>query len=314
MGLINAINCNKEDLGLGTVSCEIFLNEFKTPIPVRKGWSMLLTEFEALDYAGFVELVQKSEWMPVLGSKQFTNNTPDPTTEEFSGGIISVIRNGKPQYQFDYDKGVNFHKALYSKNSQNAFDMILADASGSLVVALSADGTRVTGFEAGMVNTRTYMPKSGDASANTAFEFQLINEDQFNKRMAVYTADQSGVDFNSELKPITSVKIVGTATAGDPIEVTVTALGNTSYGIEGLLATDFRVINTVTNAVVALTSVAPGADAGTYLLTPTTPTVAAQVLKVSTYDTDAAVNVALIDVSAPFLLYKGESEPITVTA
>lgn len=314
MGLINSINCNKENLGLGTVSCEIFLNEFKTPILVRRGWSVTKEVFEAYTYEDFVGLVQTGVLQPITGSKQFTNNTPDPTTEEYSGGIISVIRNGKPQYQFDYDKGVGFHKALYSKNSLSNYDMMLADASGNLVFAESADGLRISGFETSMVNTRTYMPKSGDTSANTAFEFQLANEDQFNKRMAVYTSEESGIDFNSELRAINSVTITGTAAAGDPIEVIVKATGNTNFGIEGLTATDFRVVNTATNTVIPITSVSSGANAGTYLLTPTTPLVAAETLKVSTYDDTVEVNVALLDAIQPYLLYQGESEVITVTA
>lgn len=313
MGQINTVDCNHEDLGLGTVSCEIFLSEFKTPILIKKGWSMTVTAFEALDMDGFVGLAQSGDWQPVLGSRQFTNNTPDPTTEEYSGGIISVIRNGKPQYQFDYDKGIGFHKALYSKNTFSQYNIGLVDDSGALVLALSADGTRVTGFEAGMVNTRTYMPKSGDTAANTPFEFQLINEIQFNKRMMVYSVEESGVDFNSELQPITSVTITGTNAAGDPIEVQVNASGNAGYGIEGLVAANFRVRNSATNAVVALTSVTDNGN-GSYNLDPTVATVAAQTLIVETYDSDAEVNVTLVDTLTPIRLYKGESPVITVTA
>lgn len=313
MGLINTVDCNHEDLGLGTVSCEIFLSEFKTPILIKKEWSMTVTAFEALDADGFVALVQNGDWQPVLGSRQFTNNTPDPTTEEYSGGIISVIRNGKPQYQFDYDKGIGFHKALFSKNTFGAYNIGLVDSSGALVLALSADGTRVTGFEAGMVNTRTYMPKSGDTAANTPFEFQLTNEIQFNKRMMVYSVEQSEIDFNTELNPITSVTITGTAAAAGDILIQVNATGNAGFGIEGMLVTDFRVRNAATNAVLALTSLTDNGE-GSYALEPTVPLVAAVTLIVETYDATAEVNVALVDTVPPARLYKGESPVITVTA
>lgn len=310
MGLINAINCNKETLDLGIVECQQYLKELKTPILIRKGWSMDRTAFEAMTIEDFVALVQNGDWQPVKGSKQFTDNTPDPTTEEYSGGVMSVVRNGKPQYQFDYDKGIAFHKALYSKNSFGAYNMGLVDAAGTLVLVLSADGTRVTGLSASMVNTRTFKPASGDTSSITSFEFQLDNEDQFNRRMALYSTDQSGVDFNEELDAIVGVTITGTADAGDPILVQVNAVSNGNYGINGLTADNFRVTNTVTNAVVPLTSVSAGATDGSYLLTPTTATTAGQILKVELYDADEAVAVALIE---PNQLYRGATLPPYIT-
>lgn len=311
MGLINAVNCNKEDYGLGIVDCEQFFNEPKTPILIKKSWRMLKEDFEALDAAGFVELVQKGDWIPIPGAKQFTADIPEPTTEEYSGGIISVIRNGKPRFQFDYDKGIGFHKALYTKNSFAQYNVGVVDSSGNILLATSADGEYLTGITAGMVNTRTYVPKSGDTSSSTPFEFQLTNEEQFNRRMALYTTDQSGVDFNEDIMPITGVTITGTAEAGEPINVSVKAFTNSAYGIEGLTVSNFRVVNTATNAVVTLTSVTAGTNAGDYILTPTTPTTAGQTLRVEMYDETAGYAVALIE---PNQLYKGVSAAITVAA
>lgn len=302
MGLINAINCNKEDYGLGIVDCEQFFGEPNMPILVRKGWSMTKTAFEALTADDFVELVQTGVWIPIPGAKQFTMDIPDPTTEEYSGGVISVVRNGKPRLQFDFDKGVGFHKALYSKNAFSQYDLMITDDSGQLMFAEDASRTKVVGLSAGMVNTRTYAFKSGDTSANTMFEVQLTNEEQFNRRMAIYSVDQSNIDFNELLKPITSVTITGTAEAGDPIVVQVNAVSNTNYGIEALTAPNFRVVNNLTNAVVPITSVAVGTIAGQYLLTPTTPTTAGQVLRVELYDADVPVAVALVGDNN---LYKG---------
>lgn len=168
--------------------------------------------------------------------------------------------------------------------------------------ATTADGLRFTGLLAGMVNTRTYTLQNADETAKTNFEFQLISEGQFNSRMALITVGQSGVDINTDVMAIIGVTITGTAEAGDPINVTVNAVNNTIFGIEGLGADNFRVVNTVTNAVVTLTSVTEGATPGTYVLTPTTPTTAGQILRVELYDTTANVNVALIE---PNQLYKG---------
>ena len=312
MGQINAIACDKNALGLGLVGCQPFLTEFKTPILVRKGWSMTKTAFEALDLAGFIELIQTGVWEPVLGTKGFTNNTPDTVTEDYSGGVTAVVRNAKPLYQFDYNKGIAFHKALSSRNSFQEYDIILVDSSDTMVLALSPDGLRVTGLSASMVNTATFMPVAGDTSANTALTIQLDNEIQFNNRMAIYTSEESGVAPNTEFPAIANVNIEFTATAGDPINVFVSSGQNVRYGVAGLLAEDFRLIDTATNTVLAITTVTAGTNDGDYVVTPTVPLTAGQTIKIQTYDATAAVNVALRDTDNA--LFKGESEVVTVGA
>lgn len=311
MGLINAIACNKNALGLGLVGCQPFLTEFKTPILVKKGWSMLRTDFEDMVLADFTALIQTDVWEPVLGTKGFTNNTPETTTEEYSGGVMAVVRNAKPLYQFDYNKGIAFHKALSSKNSFQEYDVILVDSSDTMVLALSPDGLRVTGLSASMVNTATFTPTAGDTSANTALTIQLDNEIQFNTRMAIYTAEQSGVSPNTEFLPIANVTITGTATAGDPINVFVSSGQNVSFGVQGLLATDFRVVNTATNTVMPIATATAGTNEGDYVITLTTPTTLGQTITVQTYDATLSVGVAAL---ADNSLYEGISDTITVAA
>jgi len=311
MGLINAINCDKDTLELGIVSCEQYLTEFKTPILIRKGWRMLRTAFEALDAEGFVALVQSGDWQPVLGSKQFTNNTPDVTTQEYTGGVLSVVRNGKPQYQFDYDNGIGFHKALYSKNGFNKFDIGIVDDSGTLILALTPDGLYVTGLTAGMVNAATFTPRTGDTDSMTGFSFQLTNEQQFNRRMVTYNIDQSEVDFN-DLPAVTGTTITGTATAAG-IVINVRSATNVSYGIEALTAANFRVYNPVTNAAITIATVVPLVAEGTYRITTTPVLTTGTPVVVQLWDATATppVNVALVGDNQ---LYKGISDLITVTA
>jgi len=64
MGLIGALNCKKNNYNVGTVTCEILLNEFKTPILVSKNWRPTRTEFEAYTEDDIVELIQKGIWIP----------------------------------------------------------------------------------------------------------------------------------------------------------------------------------------------------------------------------------------------------------
>lgn len=311
MALINALDCNKVDLNLGLVDCEPRFGYIQSVILVPKSWSVPVSELETMDLDYVVGLIQAGTWQPVLNVLQTTDNTPEPTTKEYTGGVMAVIRNAKPSYMVELDNGIGYHKALYSKNSFQAYNILLVDQNGTIMGATTADGLRFTGLLAGMVNTRTYTLQNADETAKTNFEFQLISEGQFNSRMALITTGQSGVDINTDVLAIIGATITGTAEAGDPINVTVNAVNNTVFGIEGLGDGNFRVINTATNAVVTLTSVTEGATPGTYLLTPTTPTVAAQTLRVELYDTTAAVNVALVE---PNQLYKGSSAVITVAS
>jgi len=314
MGLINAVNCNKEDLGLGLGECLLKFGTPKMPILVKKGWRMFRTEFEALTAEGIQALLQQGTFDPVPNGKEFILNTPDLTTQDFTGGIISVTRNAKPQLQFNYDLGISFHKALYSKNSFNKYDMLLTDDSGSLMGALSADGLYVTGITTGMVNTGTYAFKNGDTDANTPFTFQFTNEEQFNKRMFVYTVDQSDIDFNETLNPITSAIITGVSSVANDITIQVRFWSNEGEGVEALDETNFRVVNTVTNAVLPIDAVTNGTNEGDYKIELVTPLTTGTKIKVQLYDATATPPVAVAKLGDSGQFYKGESKELTTVA
>lgn len=40
-----------------------------------------------------------------MGAVEFTNNTPEPTTEEAQGGILTVVRNGLTSICFQILEG-----------------------------------------------------------------------------------------------------------------------------------------------------------------------------------------------------------------
>jgi len=311
MGLINAINCDKLNLGLGIVSCEQQLGEFAVPILIRKGWSMDVTDFQALDQEGFMALIQSGVWQPIPGYTEFINNTPETTTQEYSGGQIRAVRNGKAQYQWNYDMSYAFHKALYSKNSNSAWDIGIITANNVLLLAGAANGTRVKGITAGMVNTGTYTPRVGDTNAITPFMVQLTNEDEFNTRLITYNSDVAEVDFLS-FRPIISATITGTASAANGITVQVNAVNNTSYGVQGLVAANFRVINNTTNAVITIATVVESTVVpGQYKITTTPSLTNGTTVRVELYDASVPAPVA---VDALGSLYQAVSAAITAAA
>lgn len=307
---INALNCKKLELGTGLVPCTIRFRQPKSILRVSPAWTFNpATETFDKDYV--ISKIQDGTFTPFLNTLEFLNNTPDPTTKEYQGGATAVIRNGKPQGSYEYDNGIFWHAAAYSYNGFRTNAVIIIDKVGNVRLMSNVAGTILSGFMTNMFNTNTYVDESGDETAKTIIQYQIDNEEAYNMRSVIITPDVIGADLNEEIQGIINTTVTGSADAGDPINVTVNAVANTAFGIEGLIMSNFRVVNTVTNAVVALTSVTAGATPGTYVLTPTTPTVAAQTLRVELYDATANVAVALVGTNQ---LYKGQSAVITVAA
>lgn len=312
MILINAVSCNKAVFGTGLVPCELRLKDFKSFIIVPKSWSLnLATDTFDGDYV--ISQIQNGTFVPFLNTVEFLNNTPDPTTKEYQGGITAVIRNGKPQYSFEYDNGIGFHKAAYGYNSFQSYNVVLVDSAGTVAVAESADGLSVTGFALSMLNTRTYVPQVGDETAKTLIEFQIANEEQFNKRMALIPVDQSGVDINSEVMGVVGVNITGASSVANGTQMIVTAGNNSIFGIQALAASNVRARNTVTNTVMPITSIAEGTIPGNYAVTFTTPPIAGVKFVFETYDATATPPTATALVGNN-QLYRGVSKEITVVA
>lgn len=131
--VVNGQNCKKVVLGTGTVDCEIKLSQPYSIIRVPNNWSFDVTSSGAgfnLEYA--IQQTQGGVFAPFLKTLEFTDNTADPTTEEFQGGATAVIRNGKPTYQMRFNNGIGFHKAAYSYNGFGTNSVILVDKAGNV--------------------------------------------------------------------------------------------------------------------------------------------------------------------------------------
>ena len=300
--VINSQDCDKSQLGTGVIDCIIKEGIPRGFIAVQKGWSILLSE--TLD---LVNLVQTGVAIPFLQGVEFTDNTPENTIEEYQGGLKNVVRNGLPEFAFKFVKGYAPHKAFFSYNSLNAYDFLLVFDSGTVMGAVSKDGLSLKGFSGGMLNTASYKFNDGAVSANSMVAFQLTNANEFNKSGALLTAENLGIDVNSELFGIIDAVVTVTgASAGDPITVTVKALQNVAFDIEGLASTNFRLkINGTVDTIVSSVY----AD-GVYTITPTTATTATNAVIVELYDATESVAVAKVGNK----LFKGVSSAFTVTA
>ena len=210
---INQRNCLTTRKNLGIPDCIVEVGIPSGFIIVPKGWSLnLSTDTFDKDYVN--DQIQQGNFVPVLGAVEFTNGTPEPTTQEFQGGFKEVVRNGLPEFTFKYTRGGwKFASALYSYNSTQAFDILLAFRNGA--IAGASNGTTLTGFDLGMLNSGTYMFTDGSNKGYVNVMMQLVDADQYNLNVAVLTPDSLDFNVNAEIFPVTDIIITGRADATD---------------------------------------------------------------------------------------------------
>lgn len=305
---INQRDCITNRKNLGIPDCIVEVGIPKGFVIVPKGWSLNLTS-GTFDLAYVNDQIQQGNFVPVLGAVEFTNNTPEPTTEEYQGGIMSVVRNGLPQFAFKFIKGGwKFASALYSYNSQQAFDILLVFANGA--IAGATNGTSITGFDLGMLNTGTYMFTDGSVSGNVMVTMQLIDADQYNLNVAILTPDVLDFKPNTDLFPITDVILTARADASNAkVYFKAKFAMNTATTLGGIAIANLKsIVNGATDTITAL-SLTYDSVTDEYSYTPTAVLVATDTVTVQLYDTANAVATAKIGMK----FYKGTSnEAVTV--
>lgn len=309
MVLINQKDCLVSRKNLGLSDCIIQEGRLTGFIITPKGWAIDLTS-DTFDLAYVNEQIQLGNFVPVLGAVEATNGTPEATTEEYQGGVKSVVRNGLPEYTFKYLKGGwKFASALYTYNSFQAFDILFVFSSGA--IAGATNGTTFSGFELGMLNSGTYMFTDGSTSASVTVSMQLINEVQFNRDVAILEADSLDFKVNQDLNPITDIVITARADASDakvyfkPVFEMNRATTLGGIAIANLRSTVNGVVDTITAA-----SLTYNATTKEYQYTPTAVLAATNTVIVELYDTVNAVSCAKIGTR----FYKGISNTATTVA
>jgi len=309
MVLINQKDCLVSRKNLGLSDCIIQEGRLTGFIITPKGWAIDLTT-DTFDLAYVNEQIQLGNFVPVLGAIEATNGTPEATTEEYQGGVKSVVRNGLPEYSFKYLKGGwKFASALYTYNSFQAFDILFVFSSGS--IAGATNGTTFSGFDLGMLNSGTYMFTDGSTSASVTISMQLINEVQFNRDVAILEADSLDFKVNTDISPITDIVITARADASEakvyfkPVFEMNRATTLGGIAIANLRSTVNGVVDTITAA-----SLSYNATTKEYQYTPTAVLVATDKVYVELYDTVNAVSCGKIGSR----FYKGISNEATTVA
>lgn len=285
--ITNGANCKKFVLGTGMVDCEIRPSQPISVIRVPNNWSFDLTNNGAgfnLEYA--IGQTASGIFAPFLNTIEFTNNTPETTTQDYQDGGTAVVRNGKPTYMMSFNNGLGFHKAAYQYNGYGTNSVLLIDSVGNVWGQINDAGTVLRGFPTNMFNTATYQPKAGDTNAATNISFQIKDEDAFNRNLVLISREDIGANLNNELLGVVSVNIeVRSADVSDgTVVIKVTGVNNPKFGIQALNSVGaWDLVNVTANTISAISNVAASTtEAGVYTLTPTTMPTVGQVIQIQT--------------------------------
>jgi len=309
MVLYNQKDCLTTRKNLGLPDCILQEGRLTGFIMTPKGWAInLTTDTFDLDYVN--EQIQLGNFIPVLGAVEATNNTPEATTEEYQGGVMSVVRNGLPNFTFKFLKGGwKFANALYSYNSFQAFDVLFVFSSGA--VAGATNGTTLSGFDLGMLNSGTYMFTDGNTSASVSVTMQLINETQFNRDVALLDASVLDFNVNSDINPITDIVMTGRADVSeDKVYFKPTFDMNQSTTLGGIAIANLRVTIDGTATTIVALSLTYNAPTKEWSFEPTAAFTTSSSIVVQLYD--SVNNVATAKIGTRY--YKGATTAITPVA
>lgn len=208
---INQKDCATSIKNLGLADCIIQNGRVVGKILTSPSWSIDTTS-GTLDLAAVNDLIQDGTFIPVLGAVEAINGTPEAVTEEYQGGVMSVVRNGLPMFTFKFLKGWGYARALYSLNSFQQYKLLLVHEDGS--ISGTVNGTTFSGFSLGMLNTGTYFFTDGSVSGYVNTVVQMTSTDEFNLNAA--TIDRSALGFDAnQLQPVTDIVMTGRADASE---------------------------------------------------------------------------------------------------
>lgn len=259
--------------------------------------------------AEFKELIQGRKIFPFRDKFNFDDLTPDNEQETSSFGIKRTNLLGKPEFQFDFVDGREFHVNAYDHQGYNDGNIVLYFEKG-IGFATDISESQLKGFDAGDFSVSTYKFKKGSESSKTMVKFQLKNAEEFNKRMVFYTWEQLGYDANFINGIInTKVSFQSAPTTGTTVNVYVKVDQNRSVDILGLTDANNWVVGGVQATPAMVDSVSYNAG-GYYVLTLDNALVSTDTISVALGDVSNSYEAAQ---NASGDLYTGISETATIS-
>jgi hypothetical protein len=259
----NTGNCTTEVKGTGVRACDIYdFGDVRGKVLFEKGYYATITNGNAeFDLAAYTDLVKGLKAFPLTPIETFSQNTPENEKSTGSTGVMNEIRSGKPQFSFTYAKGGCFHKALYDKAGNGRWDVGLLFGKG-ILMAKNIDGTKLKGFNAGMLSVETFkLLQGGDLQQGTSM-LQFLDAEEFNARFEWIPFSVAGdlgsvqgvIETEIKVNPIVagtefSAKITSSCNSGDPIlDLEGAPLKFVLLGVQASVTTISTVVYNATNA------------------------------------------------------------------
>jgi len=296
---INKVDCSGAGvLGTGLAGCKTDRKRVTALGLLKKGFVFA----EEITKAYLRELQQDGTLIMLQGVVAFADNTAEDNITTREGSGIKVVAGKNPyEYMATFDNGINFHKALTSLSSYEAYDLILFDVDNTLFGTTPKTGG-LKGLTLGMFENGKYMGSNGTDAASQTVAFQCINRIEWDLYAGWITNDS--LDFvYTELTGINEVlvTVAPIVTASTTIVLSAFLLDKT-HPVEGLLVGDFAV--TRNGALLVPSAVAYSSTTKKYTLTVTANTTA----DIITISLDGTILTPL-DV-----LYKSNTATVVVTA
>lgn len=273
-------NCTTDTKGTGSRSCD--LKTFGDPngiVLFKKGEKFVL-ETDTLNAAGWKAKIKGFDVFPLVGLYNFEQATPENEKNTSSTGVLSEIRDGKPQFSFMYDKGSCFHKSLYDKRGKGRWDLGILFDTG-ILLAVADDNLSIGGFDMGLFSVETFKFIVGSDPQMSTAMVQLLDAFQFNAKHEFFSWQQLGVNlgkidgvvetvlsYPADLDPGTTVRVkVASACNVDDVildldDEELWALGGTQTSATTISSVAFNVATedytlTVSPALIATDTIQP---------------------------------------------------------
>lgn len=234
---INKVDCSGAGvLGTGLAGCRIDRKRVTALGLLTKGF--VFAEEITKEYLR--ELQQNGTLIMLQGVVSFVDNTADDAIVTREGSGIKKVAGKMPyEYSATFDNGINFHKALTSLSSYEAYDLIVFDVDNTLFGTTPKSGG-LKGLTLGMFENGKYMGSNGTDAASQTVTFQCINRIEWDLYAGWITNEE--LDFvYTELTGVNEVLVtVDPIVAGTSIVLSAFLLDKT-HPVEGLLFGDFKV-------------------------------------------------------------------------
>ncbi len=258
---VNTVNCGANGvLGTGLAGCRKDRKRVTALGLLKKGFVFA----EEITKAYLRELQQDGTLIILQGVVSFVDNTADDAIVTREGSGEKVVAGKMPyEYSATFDNGINFHKALTSLSSHNAYDLIVFDVDNTMFGTVPKSGG-FKGLTLGMFENGKYTGSNGTDAASQTVTFQQTQRIEWDLYAGWISNDE--LDFiYTELTGVNEVLVTVAPIAAAATTIVVDAyLLDKTHSVDGLLTGDWELTK---NGTVLSQTVAQNPDNKKYTFT-----------------------------------------------